>query len=111
MAAQCLQLNTERKEPAMLQDRHYQCPRCNSCFNACSHPGARWAATGVSALVGGVLTRSLLWTVVIGGVTYWAVGKVDFMLSVRCPNCHEMGQPIPRGVSPIGAEEEAARAA
>jgi hypothetical protein len=91
---------------------HYECRNCKACFAAAPNRRTQWLAAGVAAAFGGAVTRSILWSVAFGGVGYWAAGKVQTVMARRCPNCHQVADPIFETLrSPLEAEERAVRAA
>lgn len=102
----------EPREPTLF------CSACQIEFAPTAHKGARWAVAGAGAVLGTVVTDSVVGGLVIGGVCYGAAAAADVLyFARRCPQCGTRGEALAEveaapargnGRQPAGAEAEQA---
>ena len=63
------------------------CPTCAHRFSLRTHRKLRILAAGTGALVGGMMSDSILGAVLIGGVAYAATRAIDNYWARRCRVC------------------------
>ena len=71
----------------MAREVQVQCEGCGHSFAIRHHRRLRVIAAGAGALVGAVVTESVVGVVVIGGISYAVARAADNYWARRCPRC------------------------